>query len=40
MIKEKEPNNRIFNEIQKIEERPSENVDNLCQNMQFYPPES
>jgi len=48
MMKEKGPNERIFKEIQKIEDldfafreekQPSENVENLCENMQFYPPE-
>jgi len=48
MLKEKGPNERIYKEIQKIEnldfafreeKQPSENVENLCENMQFYPPE-
>jgi len=48
MMKEKGPSERIYKEIQKIEDldfafreekQPSENVENLCENMQFYPPE-
>jgi len=48
MMKEQGPSERIYNEIKKIEDldfafreekQPSENVENLCENMQFYPPE-
>eukprot|EP00092_Neocalanus_flemingeri_P030811 GFUD01033465.1.p1 GENE.GFUD01033465.1~~GFUD01033465.1.p1 ORF type:complete len:1104 (+),score=409.71 GFUD01033465.1:45-3356(+) len=48
MMKDQGPNERIYKEIQKIEDldfafseekQPSENVENLCENMQFYPPE-
>jgi len=48
MMKEQGPSERIYKEIQKIEDldfsfreekQPSENVENLCENMQFYPPE-
>jgi len=48
MMKNNPPNERIYNEIQKIEEldfrfgeekQPSDNVETLCENMQFYPPE-
>ena len=48
MLKENKPSERIYGEIQKIEEldfrfseekQPSNNVETLCENMQFYPPE-
>ena len=48
MMMKEGPNQRIYKEIQKIEDldfafreekQPSENVENLCENMQFYPPE-
>ena len=48
MLKEEGPNERIFNEIKKIEDldfafqeesQPSENVESLCENMPFFPPE-
>merc|ERR1719431_2023537 len=48
IMKEQGPSERIYKEIQKIEDldfsfreekQPSENVENLCENMQFYPPE-
>ena len=48
MMKRCGPNERIYKEIQKIEEldfayreekQPSENVENLCENMVFYPSE-
>lgn len=48
MLQQEGPNERIYKEIQKIEDldfayceekQPSENVENLCENMLFYPPE-
>jgi len=48
MMSAQGPSERIYKEIQKIEDldfafheekQPSENVENLCENMQFYPPE-
>merc|ERR1719348_2171860 len=48
MMMKEGPNPRIYKEIQKIEDldfafreekQPSENVENLCENMQFFPPE-
>ena len=48
MLQQEGPNERIYKEIQKIEDldfayceekQPSDNVENLCENMLFYPPE-
>ena len=48
MLVEEGPNERIFNEIKKIEDldfafqeesQPNENVESLCENMPFFPPE-
>jgi len=48
MLKENEPSERIYGEIKRIEDlnfafreetQPGENVETLCENMHFYPPE-
>jgi nardilysin len=48
MMQKAGPSERIFKEIQKIEildfdhkeeKHPMDNVENLCENMHFYPPE-
>ena len=48
MLQKAGPSERIFKEIQKIEildfehrdeKHPMDNVENLCENMHFYPPE-